>query len=719
MRLVYVSPVPLSSFAQRPHHFVEWFHRQHDAQVLWIEPGPSRLPRLSDSRRLVRALGSAGPDLSPPWSRENWLHHLRCRVAPLEPLKWGRVLNQQLWRPVLKAIDEFVTPDTRIVLGKPCALSLELSRRYRGQDVVFDVMDHLSDFFEGRSRRWMRQAETRLAEEVRWIMASSTALTHNLAAHHAKLRTVLNGLSLPSDQYGGSAVLPAPPERPVFGYVGTIDHWFDWEAVAQLAEENPQARVDLVGPCGHPPTLELPDNVRLLPPIPQHQVHDVLRGFNLGLIPFRLCRLTQYVDPVKYYEYRAAGLPVLSSRFGEMAHRGPRDGVFFFDDLWSEHTGIAQVLASRPSPAQTQEFVTHHAWHRRFEAVEFLQSPSSHAHPQAVPAPGQTAHRAEPPNPTPALAPAALAPALAPAFSPRTAAQHWDAWQRGHSAQGQRFTDWGDHPTVLEEVFHRAFGNPRTGFFEFLSARYPQLSAAHALSLCSGDGGFECSLLDRGVFGRITGFELSAERIQAARRAANGHAIDFVQADVNHADYGQGRYDVVFAKAALHHVENLEHALDQILRCLRPGGLLIAIDFFGPTRFQWTDAQLAACNAFWQTRVPPALRVEADGRPTPPIGRPRPADLIAMDPSEAVRSSELHALLQAHFDMQHDIPLGGALLNLLLSGDRVNRFDPADDIHNQVLREAAAHEHALMNSGVLGSDFRFIVARPRAMHGLG
>jgi hypothetical protein len=69
--------------------------------------------------------------------------------------------------------------------------------------------------------------------------------------------------------------------------------------------------------------------------------------------------------------------------------------------------------------------------------------------------------------------------------------------------------------------------------------------------------------------------------------------------------------------------------------------------------------------------------------------------------------------------MQHDIPLGGALLNLLLSGDRVNRFDPADDIHNQVLREAAAHEHALMNSGVLGSDFRFIVARPRAMHGLG
>jgi SAM-dependent methyltransferase len=717
MRLVYVSPVPLSSFAQRPHHFVEWFHRRHDAEVLWVEPGPSRLPRLSDIRRLVRSVSDSGPDLSPPWSREKWLHHLRCRVAPVEPLEWGRALNQQLWRPVLQAIEDFVTPDTRIVLAKPCALSLELARRYRGLDVVFDVMDHLSDFFEGRSRRWMRQAETRLAQDVRWIMASSTALTHNLAAHQSKLRTVLNGLSLPQAHTGLAA---QPSHQPVFGYVGTIDHWFDWEAVAQLAEEYPQARIDLVGPCGHPPTQELPDNVRLLPPIPQHQVHEVLQGFTLGLIPFRLCRLTQYVDPVKYYEYRAAGLPVLSSRFGEMAHRGERDGVFFFDDLWSEHVRIEQVLSSRPTPEHTSEFVAQNAWHRRFDAVEFLLQPQS----QNVAIGHQAAGRAEPP---PAATPkVALACGTVAAASPGASAveqlgsavvaRHWSDWQRSRGASSPRFVDWGDHPTVLQEVFLRAFGHPSTGFFEFLSARYPQLSNGHALSLCSGDGGFECSLLDRGVFGRVTGLELSAERIQAARRAANGHAIDFVQADINIADYGQARYDAVFAKSALHHIENLEHALSQIARCLRPDGRLITIDFFGPTRFQWTDNQLAACNAFWQTRVPPGLRFEPDGRPTPPVSRPVPEDLIAMDPSEAVRSSDLYPLLREHFELEHDIALGGSLLNLLLSGDRVNRFDPEDEVHNQVLREAAAHEHDLMRSGVLDSDFRFIVARPRPLN---
>jgi hypothetical protein len=87
--------------------------------------------------------------------------------------------------------------------------------------------------------------------------------------------------------------------------------------------------------------------------------------------------------------------------------------------------------------------------------------------------------------------------------------------------------------------------------------------------------------------------------------------------------------------------------------------------------------------------------------------------MIALDPSEAVRSSDLYPLLNAHFELECDIALGGTLLNLLLWGERVNRFDPQDHVHNQVLLEACALEHDLMNSGVLGSDFRFIVARPR------
>ena len=189
--------------------------------------------------------------------------------------------------------------------------------------------------------------------------------------------------------------------------------------------------------------------------------------------------------------------------------------------------------------------------------------------------------------------------------------------------------------------------------------------------------------------------------------------IDFLQKDVNRGDFGSHFFDVVFAKAALHHIQDLEVAFEGIFKCLKPGGLLVTIDFFGTSRFQWTDAQLNACNQFWHDHVPPGMKLEPDGSLTPPITRPRVQDMMAMDPSEAVRSSELHAMIYKYFDVAEDRALGGALLNLLLYGQRVNRFDALDPVHNAVLELAIAREQTLMAEGLLGSDFRFIIARSK------
>lgn len=376
-RLVYLSPVPLGSFAQRPHHFVHWFHERFGAQVLWIDPGPSRLPRFSDWPRLLRWFRGAGPALGPDWQQAEWLQHARARVLPFEPLAPGRLLNRVLWRSLLRQVDAFVTPDTVLVMAKPCALSLHLAERHPQLPLVFDAMDSMPGFCTGVSRRWMEQAEAALAERADRLWASSHALAAHHASHHAhKTTLVLNGLSLPAP-----ASLPAihrPPrrsvqDRPVLGYLGVIDHWFDWDLLIRLAEQHPEAEVRLVGPVRHAAPRALPPHVRCLPAVPQHQVYEVLRGFDAGLIPFARDAVTEYVDPVKYYEYRALGLPVLSTRFGEMAERGRADGVHFFEDLLAPgalpQQGLQALLADRPDAQQTQAFCRAHHWGQRFEAV--------------------------------------------------------------------------------------------------------------------------------------------------------------------------------------------------------------------------------------------------------------------------------------------------------------------------------------------------------------
>ncbi len=292
---------------------------------------------------------------------------------------------------------------------------------------------------------------------------------------------------------------------------------------------------------------------------------------------------------------------------------------------------------------------------------------------------------------------------------------YWDAWQRSQVKAQSLYTDWADHPTVFREMMRHAFGNPDTDFFEQIHQSFLGLEKAHALSLCCGDGGFERQLLERSIFAKITGLEISPERIAHGQAFLSqlppGQAplLDFFQQDVNLGQFGHAQFDVVFAKAALHHIQDLESALKGIEQCLRPGGVLITIDFFGPSRFQWTHEQLDACNWFWANRVPPHLRNDEEGQLLPPITRPSVESMIAMDPSEAARSGELHSLLCEQFTVLTDAPLGGTVLNLLLYGDRVNRFDLADPIHNQVLEEAVAFEHQLIAERRLQSDFRLMV----------
>ena len=292
------------------------------------------------------------------------------------------------------------------------------------------------------------------------------------------------------------------------------------------------------------------------------------------------------------------------------------------------------------------------------------------------------------------------------------AAEHWNRWQKARDTIQSQYIDWGDHPTIAARIQTELFGSPTVTVFDYLKSEYPEFATASVLSLCAGDGSFEKLLLLHGIFGSITGMDIAAERVAAGNNAADAFAgrLRFAVGDVNSGEFGDAQYDVVFAKAALHHVEQLEKMFAGAQRCLKPGGKLVTIDFFGPTRFQWTDAQLAAVNHFIDTTIPDDLLRRADGSLQKHITRPTIAEMIAMDPSEAVRSSEVRSLLDKHFTVEKELAVGGTLLNLVFGEAIINNFDVDNARHVQIINAAFDYERELMNERVIGSDFRFIVA---------
>jgi hypothetical protein len=197
------------------------------------------------------------------------------------------------------------------------------------------------------------------------VLVSSTFLAEKFRAQGGRVRRVGNACDL---EVLPENPIPAAGEEVVVGYLGTVARWFDWQIVQHLALCAPGLRLKIVGPCFTGSPVSLPENIHLEPSCPHPQIGHYLSRFTLGLIPFKLNPLTRGVDPIKFYEYRAMGLPVLTTRFGEMGLRSEAEGVFFLEPGSDLRWSLEAALAARQHPcrAEAAAFRAANNWRVRF-----------------------------------------------------------------------------------------------------------------------------------------------------------------------------------------------------------------------------------------------------------------------------------------------------------------------------------------------------------------
>ncbi len=366
MRLVYLSPVPWDSFAQRPHKFVDWFHGRTGEPVVWVDPYPTRFPAWRDLRR-SRLSASASPRTNP----HRWLTLLKPGGLPIEPIPGSGWVNGLRWRGAMRTIGDFVEGgSTLLAIGKPSVFALELLNRLLNCSSLYDAMDDFPAFYTGLSRFALVRREREIARRVGIILASSSELKSRWANIHKDVRLVHNGLDLSAVQ----SVEPVPmsSKKKVFGYVGTIASWFDWEWVCALAEARPDNEIRLIGPVFDPPTRKLPGNINLLPACDHAEALKVMTEFHVGLIPFKKNALTASVDPIKYYEYRALGLPVISTDFGEMSLRAGERGVFITQSVSDIPVMADSAIQFFGDAGDASAFAIQNTWEARFDAAKLL-----------------------------------------------------------------------------------------------------------------------------------------------------------------------------------------------------------------------------------------------------------------------------------------------------------------------------------------------------------
>lgn len=346
-----------------------------------MEPTGSRPPRLSDlpraAARLRRRLrrGPSGPvDVVSPLSvgigRGRWAASLAA----------GR-----LRRLVLKRATRAGLCDPVLWVGAPSPEALLAVEGLAGT-LVYDCIDDLASL---RGEPALTRAEDQLARRAELVVATSARLLERMKRLNSRCHLVPNGCEL--DHFSRPLSSEVPGElarlpRPILGYVGEVAEWLDTDALAGLARCHAGGSVVLVGPVRSDEIrrrLGLP-NVHLLGARDYDSIPDYVGRFDICLIPFRISSFTESVNPVKLYEYLAAGRPVVSTPLPEVALHSDLVAVAEGGRL---HEAVAAVL-SRPDTerdrARRRRFAAANTWDLRVERIASLLA-------DAAPTPGTRA----------------------------------------------------------------------------------------------------------------------------------------------------------------------------------------------------------------------------------------------------------------------------------------------------------------------------------------
>jgi glycosyltransferase involved in cell wall biosynthesis len=342
-------------------------------RVLWLNSLATRTPDFASARDLGKIKRKLTEFAKGAVNVENDLWVATPLVLPLPQSAIAQKLNRQILRWTIQALRRQLDihkfqlwtflPNTAPYVGT------------LGEEVaIYYCVDEWATF-PGLDREGTLAMERQLLEHVDATFTTSIALaekkrqfcrTTYLAPHGvdaAKFAKALDDkLAVPADL----AALPGPK----IGFFGTLRDFLDYDLIAHIAKARPAWSIALIGQelCDIGPIKGLP-NVHLLGQKKHDELPAYCKGFDVGLIPYRIDNDVKFINPLKLREYLSAGLPVVSTDMPEVqpyAHlchigRDPDDMIAAIERALEEGS-----LAHRKMRAKSMQSET---WQARVGAV--------------------------------------------------------------------------------------------------------------------------------------------------------------------------------------------------------------------------------------------------------------------------------------------------------------------------------------------------------------
>lgn len=298
------------------HHLATRLAREN--QVLFVETIGGRTPAPREFRKVTRRLRRIAGGIR---RINDHLTVLSPFVVPFYASEAVRRLNTALlaWQ-IRRAVPQASEPILWIFLPSLVGLVGRLSEKLV---IYYCVDEHAANPNVPAAQVMQREQQLMTAADVVFTTASTL--------YESKRPYNQNTFYLPNPadtEHFGRALDPAlaiAPDlknirHPVAGYIGNVTAYkVDFNLLKEVASAKPDWSFVLIGPVGRgdPSTrtelLEGLRNVLWLGERPFSDLPQYLKGFDVCLIPFKQNPSTRGTLPMKFFEYLAAGKPVVAT----------------------------------------------------------------------------------------------------------------------------------------------------------------------------------------------------------------------------------------------------------------------------------------------------------------------------------------------------------------------------------------------------------------------
>ena len=306
-------------------------------------------------------------------------------VFLLNPIKWlpntlavGRKFNEWIYRRQARAACREIGIENPLLWLNP-HYAVHMVGRMGENAVIYDITDDWTQIKQGSAIQELIVAQdAELCRRADAVIVCSEKLYELKRGMTRHLTLIANGVDSQHYRRVLDSAEPLPPEtqnweRPVFGYTGTIHpDRVDIGLVETLSKRIGAGTIALIGPN----MLREQDMARLRPlknviltgPIPYIRLPDFMRAFDVCITPHCMTPFTESLNPIKLWEYLAAGKPIVSTNVA--GFRDYPDFVYCADNSDAFLAALQTALREAPALREARRSMARqHSWAARADAA--------------------------------------------------------------------------------------------------------------------------------------------------------------------------------------------------------------------------------------------------------------------------------------------------------------------------------------------------------------